>query len=280
MEAAYRKKEEKTEILKRIKIARKDLGIVYPQIGQGSEGSIYKIDSSTVVKIFDFSNYYNFNKKFEKVKYLSQFSDASFTFPQSLVYFEDGTKTGYATDLVLTSKRLKTFYDLRFVNDRLKVINCLLKAEEAIKRAHKSNIIIGDLRDDNIMIDKSGNPIFVDTDNYSVPHFGFDAVPYVTTIYEKTYKRPCSLINNDKFTFALMALQYFTDGTILSMASSPYFFRELIEFLDISDHSKEMLTAIFSTSEDKPYLSEMLKEIDPDKPLIQKEQVFALNRIF
>lgn len=270
----------KNTSLKTILIDNENLHNIYPQIGYGCEGTVFKHDNKIAFKIFNFSKEKLLENKFKKIEFLGTIKDDSFEFPQGLVGFENGKKAGYFMNLIETDLRLKNYYQLNFVHDKAKVIEYLLKAEEAIKRIHSKGIIIGDMHCENIMIDRDDNARFIDTDNYATEDFEFDILPRVTTIYERVFKSQCSLIDNDKFTFSLMALQYFMDGTILSMSSSVRYFSQLIEFLDVNKYSKDVLASIFSDSIDKPYIGEMLREIDPEKRLIEKEYVYALNRIY
>lgn len=269
----------KNTSLNTISIENENLHNIYPQIGYGCEGSIYKHDNNTALKIFNYLKEELLENKFKKIEFFGTIKDDSFEFPQGLVGFENGKKAGYFMNLIETDLRLKTYYQLNFLHDNSKVIEYLLKAENAIKRIHSKGIIIGDIHSENIMIDKGGSPRFIDTDNYATEFFEFDILPRVTTIYEKVFKSHCSLIDNDKFTFSLMALQYFMNGTILSMSSSARYFSQLVEFLDVNKHSKNILTSIFSDSKDKPYIGEMLREIDPEKQLIKKEYIYVLNRL-
>ncbi|MDD2489668.1 MAG: hypothetical protein PHY26_00210 [Bacilli bacterium] len=264
--------------LKSILIEYKNLNNLYPQIGHGAEGLVYKYNDATAAKIFSLLKEELLDRKFKKIEYWGKMKDESFEFPQGLVGYDNNKKAGYYMNYIETNERISTYYDLRYLKDKAKVIEYLLKAENAIKRIHNKGIIIGDIHGRNIMIDKNNNPRFVDTDNYATESFGFDYLPSLTKVYEDIFHSQCSLIDNDKFIFVLMTLHYFVNGTIINLSTSKRFFRELIEYLDVNKFSKDILTLIFSDSKDKPYIGEMLREIDPEKELIKREHVYALNR--
>lgn len=266
--------------LNTITINRRDLYKLYPQIGFGDEGSIHKYNDSKAFKTFAFSKEQVLEDKFNKIELLGQEKDESFEFPQELVLFEDGQKAAYMMNLVEENERAKSFEWLHFLKDQAKIIQCLLKADAAVRRIHNKNIIIGDVRGANIMIDNDWNPRFVDTDNYAIGPYNFDLTPGVTCIYGRIFGKECSMIDNDKFTFALMALQCFISGTLLNMASKPRYYQELIKYLDVSQYAKEILELIFSDADNKPYIGEALKEFDPEKKLLKNEYIYSLNRIF
>lgn len=265
--------------VKTLKIKNSDLYKKYPQIGYGDESSIHKYNKLTALKIFMFLENNLLRNKYKKIEALTKFSDKSFCFPKGLVECENNQKIGYFTKLIITDKKLKTFNDLKYSKDPQKVINYLIKAETAIKRIHKKGFIIGDVKRDNIMIDINEEPKFVDTDNYAFDEFTFDLYPGRRDWFKNVYKKDCSPLDSDKYIYAMMCFQYFSIGTLLHCGSSNYF-NVLIKLLNIDSESKEMLKVIFSDAENKPYITPVLKKINPNEPLLNKKDIRTLNMTF
>lgn len=268
--------------LKTIQINSKDLGEEpysrYPQIGCGDEGAVHRYNESKAIKIFCNLREELLRNKFEKLELLGKIKDESFEFPELLVGFENSKKAGFLMNLVNAKDSYKKYIDLISLFDTSKAIRYLLKAEEAMIRIHRRGIVIGDIKGSNIMIDENDNPRFIDTDNYAIGDFGFDLIPYATKVYESFFNTKCSPVNNDKFTFAILSLQIFSNG-ILSMYSSLRNLNIFMEYLDIDQYSREVLRAIFSDSQDKPYISEMLRQVDTNRPLIKKEHTYDVCKL-
>lgn len=246
---------------------------LHKRLGEGSEGIVFKYNKDIVFKIF-------FNEKttkYKKIELLGQIEESNFNFPLGLVGFRDKSKAGIYLKLIETKCKYKNFDDLYKLKDNRKIIEYLLKAEEAIMRIHKKNIIIGDIKGNNILIDSEDNPVFIDTDNYAIGEYEFDIIPDVTMYYNNVYINEITPKNNDKYIFAIMALQYFVKYTKLCNQCSPEFFKKFIKGLRVSESSKELLKNIFSDSEDKPYISEMLKDIDPDESFEYEKKIYTFR---
>ena len=162
----------------------------YPQIGFGGEGTIYQYDEATVFKLFDWiDNSETLHKKFQKIEKLAQLEDDAFCFPMGLVGYADRKKEGYYTSLVHAMDGCADFSDLHFLHNQKKILEYLIKADAAIQRIHRRGVILGDIRGSNIMLDKDGNPKFVDTDNYAYQEYGFDVADVRTKWLEECFQR-------------------------------------------------------------------------------------------
>lgn len=251
----------------------------YPQIGFGDEGSVHKYSDQIAFKVFDFiSNKEKLPKKFEKIELLGHLYDVAACFPQGLVGYEDCKKEGYFYEYVHPNTELKDFYRLQFLKDMKKKLQFIIQADEAIKRFHQMGIIIGDIKGDNIMVDVNGNIKFVDTDNWMYGDYGFDTNPGRTEWLSRIYNRDFSLLDNDKFVYAMLALQSFIQGTVISMANNDRYFEMMIRYLNIPNDIKEGLRVIFSDAINKPYISDIFKNINLDEELISSENACRLNR--
>lgn len=251
------------------------------QIGVGDEASVYKYNDQFAFKIFDLnSNEETLLKKFEKIELLGKLRDPNACFPVGLVVNEDGKKEGYYYELVNFLENFKDFNHLLFLKDTRKIMDYLIKADEAIQRFHKMGITLGDIKGDNIMIDCDGNVKFIDTDNWMYNGYGFDIEPcrihWLNTIFNGKF----SLIDNDKFIFAMMAIQYFIEEVIISLYRSDICFKNLIEFMDVSCEVKDGLRLIFSDAKEKPYIGPILKKIDPEQKILTKHAIDHLKGVF
>ena len=141
-------------------------------------------------------------------------------------------------------------------------------------------IILGDIKGDNIMLDCNGNVRFVDTDNWMYNDYGFDIYPGRADWLSDNFNKKFSLIDNDRFVFAMMAIQYFIDGDIIRLHHSDVYFKKLIEFMDVSQEVKDGLRLIFSDANEKPYIGPILKKINPEQKIISKEAIYRINRMF
>ncbi len=251
-------------------INKKDLHVKYPQIGEGDEGIVYQYNDKLVFKTFERSEKDVIPNKFKKVELLMTEKDEAFEFPCDFVFFMDGEKSAYTMNFIETREALKSFLDLIYITAIDIKYGYFKKAEEAIKRAHGIGIILGDIKGNHILINKEDNLKFVDTDNFAVGPYGFDTIPRVSKLYERIHHNKCSLIDNDKFTFSLLALYcYFPFFPVYEVKSFSQY-KELMNYLDISKHSKEMLLSILSDAPNKLYVCEALREFEIDKPLLKK----------
>ena len=251
----------------------------YPQIGFGEEGSIYKYNDKKAIKIYE---YFGFREKlpfkFEKLEELGRIKDKSFCFPQGLVGYLDLKKEGYLMELVEPMEKCKDFSELKFLKDTKKMLEYLILADSAIARIHRKGVILGDIKDDNIMINKSGEVKFVDTDNYRYQEYDYDLLPSRSSWGYQIYGKKMNDRDNDILVFTIMALQHFMDGILLKHQKKPEFFKDLIELLDVSKEIKDGLSIIFSDAPNKPYMGKILKKINPYEPIISTGNISRINR--
>lgn len=253
----------------------------YPQIGFGDEASIHKYNEQIAFKTFDFiRDKEKLPRKFEKIELLGQLYDEAACFPVGLVGYEDKKKEGYYCDLINPLKNYKDFDYLQFLKNKRQLLGYIIQADEAIQRFHKMGLILGDIRGANIMRDCNGNVRFVDTDNWMYQDYGFDVYPGRADWLNDTFNKKFSLIDNDRFVFAMMAIQYFIDGDSIRLHHSDVYFKKLIEFMDVSQEVKDGLRLIFSDANEKPYIGPILKKINPEQEIISKEALYRVNRIF
>ncbi len=253
----------------------------YPQIGFGDEGSIHKYNEQIAFKVFVFiPDKEKLPKKFEKIELLGQLTDPAACFPIGLVGYEDKKKEGYYYDFVNKHKKYEDFNCLKFLKDMRQLIGYIIQADEAIQRFHKMGLILGDTKGENIMIDYNGNVKFVDTDNWMYKGYDFDLYPCRAHRLNDTFNKNFSLIDNDRFVFAMMAIQNFIDGDLIRLHRSDVYFKKLIEYMDVSQEVKDGLRLIFSDANEKPYIGPILKKINPEQKIISKEAIYRISNIF
>ena len=253
----------------------------YNKIGLGAEGTVYKYNTQLALKFFNFFKDRNsYMKKFEKIELLSKLKDPNACFPIGLVGYEDEKKEGYFYEFIDTTYGYKNFELLNFLNDLKQVLEFVIEADLAIQRFHKMGIILGDIKGDNIMINNNNDVKFIDTDNWMYNGYEFDLIPGRATWLSDTFKKEFSSIDNDKFVFAIMAVQYFVEGSIIRLHKSDNYFKNLIKFMNVSEYAKDGLRLIFSDAKDKPYIGPILKEINPHEKILSKEAIYKINRSF
>lgn len=251
----------------------------YPQIGYGEEGSIHKYDNKRAIKVFEFfEDRQKLKQKFEKIEELAHLKDDSFCFPKGLVGYLDLKKEGYFMELVKPMEKCKDFSELYKLKNTKKMLEYIIMADRAIERIHKKGIIIGDIRDENIMINKCGEIKFIDTDNYRYGDYDFDLVPSRSKWLEHTYGKSVSDVDNDIFVFTMMALQRFIPAHYRGHKSIEYFY-ELINLLEVSSEVKEGLRLILSDAPNKPHAHKVLRKINPEERILSPEAITKLSYI-
>ena len=120
------------------------------------------------------------------------------------------------------------------------MIEYIIQADEAIQRFHKIGLILADIKDNNILIDSNEKVKFVDTDNWMYNGYDFDLEPSRASWLSNTFKKNFSLIDNDRFVFGIMAIQYFLDGSVVRRSDN--YFKKMIEFMDVrsEEHTSEL----------------------------------------
>lgn len=250
-----------------------------PQIGFGSEAEVRKYGEKIAIKNFIFfEDKIKLVRKFKKIELLGKLHDEAACFPLGFFESKSGKNQGYYCDLVNPLKKYKDFDYLLNLSDTEILLNFIIAADDAIQRFHKMGLILGDIKGDNIMIDHNKKVKFVDTDNWMYQDYGFDVIPYRSTLLNETFNKEFSLIDNDRFVFAMMAIQYFASGTIISLFKSDSYFKKLIEYMDVDQEVKDGLRLIFSDSNEKPYIGPILKKINPEQKILTKEAICSLNR--
>ncbi len=182
-------------------------------------------------------------------------------------------------DLVNPDTECKDFSKLDRLKDMKKVLEYLIMADKAIERIHKKGIIIGDIKDENILIDKSGNIKFVDTDNYKYLDYDYDLLPSRSKWLKYLYNKDITDIDNEKFVYTILALDSLVKGISVKRNRNVNFLNKLIDYLDVSNEVKDGFRILLSDAPNKPYVSKVLKKIEPTDEIISKNNIKRLERI-
>ena len=175
-------------------------------IGMGAEGVIYKYNfegNTVAIKIFNpdiFTS--NKLKKIELVH--SREIDKIVTKPQCLVCV-DGKINGYSMEYDQNDQNLESLKTLT-PSEKLEYLK---KLRDIIETLHKHNIIIGDLKATNILVNE-GNIKICDIDNFKVD----DLDPDILNLYSKQYFRKYKKMDEglDIFSFNILTILFLIDG--------------------------------------------------------------------
>lgn len=257
-----------------IEVCKYELGTKYPEIGNGDESTVYNYNDKYAIKIFSLFRTLDYfygealKRKFQKIERMSSLKDEAFCFPLGLVGFETKLKEGCYTNLVKCHQELKSFKGLLSLYDKNKVLEYILKADSAMKRIHTKDVIIGDIKNSNILIDINNNIKFIDTDNYVYQDFGFDLYPDRANLLTEKYGKCSSLKDNDIFVFSIMALNILTENEFFVLSKTIDDLNTIIKNLNVDKKTKEGLSIIFSDSENKPYFGEVFSKMKSNQKLI------------
>ena len=241
-------------------------------LDKGLEGEIYIYNPRNCIKLFTEYSGIALKRKIEKVKILSRYSDKSFAFPIGIVnindyeigYYMQFIKSYFFEDFdgILLPTNLSDLHHI--YQDKLDIINFLLLTNDAIERAHHVGIAIGDIHGGNILINKDGLPVFIDTDNYAIDGYDFDLDSVLTSLLRRNYHRKFSNYDNDNFVFTLLALNtLYPDLFFLNenwLISDDKIQEDILK-TDLPIDLQEGIRDILSDSENKPSIGPILQRI-------------------
>lgn len=224
----------------------------YQVLGKGDEGIILNYQDLYAIKLF--TKYDRLSKKLErklqKLEQLILLKDVGATFPLGFVSSNGKEVDGYYTRLV----QGKSFQDLKGNNILLR------KGDEVLQRLHKKNIALGDIKEDNILIEDK-QPIFIDTDNWKYNEYLFDLIPERASFLYELFGGPLSFQDNDILLYSLMCLKIITQDERFKYPSSKEDILKALKELHLDQETKEILSTIFSDSINKPYIGPVLEKI-------------------
>ena len=136
---------------------------------EGGEGAIYEYNGK-IVKVF--KPHIDLSAKERKVNALVKLSlPKAVVTPIDSVTDNRGRFIGYCMEKV-TGEEFKRLSNRKFVTanniDTKFVLSLLVKVKAVLDEVHKKNIYVGDLNDQNILFDMSGNIYLIDCDSWTV----------------------------------------------------------------------------------------------------------------
>lgn len=174
-------------------------------LGSGMEAKVYvdktksHFDSEIALKVFFYPFKYDHSKR-EKIRILNIHDIPGIIKPYDSINNEDGC-TGYYMEYFYSSP-LSERTDLPYER-KLIVLHSL---KETIERLHKKEIIVGDLREQNILVNEKDEVKICDVDGFKVGHFDMGWLNIFSNIYFERYKRIDEGL--DIFSFNLITLFY------------------------------------------------------------------------
>lgn len=148
------------------------------EVSSGGEGVIYNIQvPSHVVKIYHSDRLTQ--DKLDKISLIikSKISIKNVCFPVQLLKNSHGEIVGY----LMTKAEGKTLQSQIMTKPSLlrnfphwkksDVVQVCMRIVETIRELHEANVIIGDINPNNILLTKSGDVYFVDTDSFQIENY-------------------------------------------------------------------------------------------------------------
>ena len=248
-------------------IRKSDLGTKYFFIGYGDEGMIYKYNDEIAIKIYtkhvhEVSKY---KRKLLKIKQMitELQKDPNCSFPMGFVSYNGIDIVGIYLPYVKKHKYLDDLEDLPMMHNKEKEKQIIIKADQVLQRLHEQQIIVGDVKSDNILISPEEEPIYIDCDNYQYKNHLFDLIPDRAGCLYYTYQTPSMCLqDNDKLLFAIMVLNILTHDERFNYCSSKEQLSAAIKQLRVEKEVLKELEYIFSPKLDKPYLGPILEKVN------------------
>lgn len=218
----YKKVTEKRDIKKsdyeKIIIIKNKEYKLLEKLGDGGEGTIYRLDNSKVCKIYKKLDL----ERIEKLRLMIKMNlnCEGICFPKDLVYNKSYEPIGYVMEeakgiemqkSLMGKKQIEQYFPKLKKRDMVELSITIL---EKIEYLHKRKIILGDINPRNILIVSPREVYFVDTDSYQIDKF---PCPVGTTIYTAPE------IQKKNFNSFLRSYgnEYFSIATLLFMIMIP-----------------------------------------------------------
>jgi serine/threonine protein kinase len=178
-------------------------------LAEGGEGIIHMYQDK-ILKVY--KPVVNKKEKFEKVsRLLNKQLPPTVIKPVELAYNERKEFIGYLMDKV-DGEELKRLSNKKFVKANNvsveDIVNILNKIKDTLVDLHKTNVVVGDLNDCNILITTSGDVFFIDVDSWSVDGIN-------CSVCMDTFKDPLLVADNftpetDAYAFGILAFKTLT----------------------------------------------------------------------
>jgi serine/threonine protein kinase len=189
----------------------------------GGEGNLYRSTNGWMVKIYNekHQTYPNL-KKLQKMLTLDVFDDR-IVWPKDIVYFQ-GKFVGYVMKTIEGASPVSDIFNLginKFPNKRPYYrVSALLNILQAIDYLHQKNILVGDLKDDNILIRSHEEIYIVDAGSFQVEDYASNVLTrgWVDTNLNKKFdaKKNLRKMEDEYYPINRLAFEFLT-------AKNPHF---------------------------------------------------------
>ena len=179
------------------------------QLTEGGEGAIYEYKGK-IVKVF--KPHIDLSAKERKVNALVKMAlPKAVVKPVDSVTDNNGRFIGYCMEKV-TGEEFKRLSNKKFVTanniDTKFVLSLLVKVKAVLDEVHKENIYVGDLNDQNILFDMSGNIYMIDCDSWTV---GKDKCSVAMDLFKDTKLKADNFnADTDSYAFSILAWKCLT----------------------------------------------------------------------
>lgn len=176
---------------------------------EGGEGAIYEYKGK-IVKVF--KPHIDLSAKERKVNALVKMAlSKAVVKPVDSVTDNNGRFIGYCMEKV-TGEEFKRLSNKKFVTanniDTKFVLSLLVKVKAVLDEVHKKNIYVGDLNDQNILFDMSGNIYMIDCDSWTV---GKDKCSVAMDLFKDTKLKADNFnADTDSYAFSILAWKCLT----------------------------------------------------------------------
>lgn len=176
---------------------------------EGGEGAIYEYNGK-IIKVF--KPHIDLQAKERKVNALTKTTlPKEVITPIEAVADNKGRFIGYAMEKV-TGEEFKRLSNRKFVTanniDTKFILSLLVKVKSVLQEIHKQNIYVGDLNDQNILFDMSGNIWFIDCDSWTV---GGDKCTVAMDLFkDPKLKADDFNADTDNYAFSILAWKCLT----------------------------------------------------------------------
>jgi serine/threonine protein kinase len=201
------------------------LDLLGEPLAKGGEGLIYKTYHNMIAKIF-FNKHLSY-MNFKKIQTMLTFDihNPFIIWPIDILYYKN-TFVGYLMPEVVQSKSIDELRDLGFPGYSIKQrFEIGLEFLKHVDYLHDRNIIVGDMKFDNIMVRNSSELYFVDTGSFQVED-------YPCPVFLKEFTGRVFTTDDLKKTLRSFDDEYFPINKILFeifMLKNPFYSKDSIE---------------------------------------------------
>ncbi len=208
--------------------------ILSKKIGEGGEGIVYEVNKNELIKIYKNNPGYNQNMQFNKLSYMVTHrpQDTRYlAWPEKLVFNSNNPSANNFLGFIMKKfDNIKSISNIYDTDDREKIFpgitwlflfNVARNVAYVVEYLHKSGYIIGDINENNILIDNKNFVYFIDCDSYKISNKNFN--DRTVGLDEYTSKEMLDLgklgsetIHQEQFSFAIMLFK------ILMLGAHPF----------------------------------------------------------